>query len=129
MRGYRLEGDARHCLYEEYLRIVGDMWPPVFVMENVKGLLSTTVRDELLFGRLCDDLREPCRSVRRRKRYRYRILSLEETAGRDLFDGESVRSFVVRAERHGIPQSRHRVFLLGVREDLGAVTRTIGAPR
>jgi DNA (cytosine-5)-methyltransferase 1 len=33
--GYRLEDDRRQRLYEEYLRIVADVWPPVFVMENV----------------------------------------------------------------------------------------------
>jgi len=101
--GYRLEGDERHRLYEEYLRIVADLWPPVFVMENVKGLLSTTIRHELLFERMCDDLRDPARPVRRQKRRRYRILSLEEAAERSLFDGELVRCFVVRAELHGIP--------------------------
>ncbi|HNQ24909.1 MAG TPA: DNA cytosine methyltransferase [Phycisphaerae bacterium] len=120
--GYTLEHDERRRLYQEYLRIVADLWPPIFVMENVKGLLSATIRDELLFERMCEDLRNPGRSVRRKRRYQYRILSLEEPAERTLFDGESVRSFVVRAEHHGIPQCRHRVILLGVREDLDEAT-------
>jgi len=37
IRGYRIENDGRHRLWEEYLRIVADLRPPVFVMENVKG--------------------------------------------------------------------------------------------
>ena len=28
-------------------------------------------------------------------------------------------SFIIEAERYGIPQARHRVILLGVREDIG----------
>ncbi len=123
--GYRLEGDDRHRLYEEYLSIVADLWPPIFLMENVKGLLSTTIRDELLFERMCDDLRDPARSLRRKKQHQYRILSLEEVAERTLFDGESVRCFVVHAEQHGIPQCRHRLILLGIRDDLGSVTQRV----
>ncbi|MFH0907948.1 MAG: DNA cytosine methyltransferase [bacterium] len=110
VRGYRPEADERHRLYEEYLRIVTDHWPPVFVMENVKGLLSATIRDELLFERMCKDLGDPARSMRPRRRHRYRILSLEEVPERSRSDGESVGRFVVRAERHGIPQCRHRVY-------------------
>lgn len=34
------ENDERHFLYKEYLRIIVDHRPPVFVMENVKGILS-----------------------------------------------------------------------------------------
>lgn len=117
--GYRLEKDAKHNLYQEYLRIVADHEPPVFIMENVKGLLSTTVRDERLFERMYEDLSNPWRSVGRRQGRRYRIQSLEEPAGRNLFDGIPLRSLVVRAERHGVPQCRHRVILLGIREDLG----------
>lgn len=122
VNGYKLELDGRHRLYEHYLRIVAELWPPVFVMENVKGLLSTTVRDELLFDRMCTDLHNPAASVRPQKRRRYRIVSLEESTERRLFDGDSVGNFIVRAEHHGIPQSRHRVILLGIREDLGDVT-------
>ncbi len=128
VRGYRLEGDERHRLYEEYLRIVADHWPPIFVMENVKGLLSTAVRDELLFERMYEDLRDPARSAQRQQRRRYRILSLEESAAQSLSE-QSLRSFVVRAEWHGIPQSRHRVILLGIREDLGDITPAVLARR
>ena len=35
------EADRRHFLYKEYLRIIADHAPPVFVIENVKGLLSS----------------------------------------------------------------------------------------
>ena len=33
--------DHRHFLYKEYLKILADHQPSVFVMENVKGLLSS----------------------------------------------------------------------------------------
>ena len=37
------EQDEKHFLYKEYLKIIIDHHPPVFVMENVKGLLSAKV--------------------------------------------------------------------------------------
>lgn len=40
------EKDHRVYLYKEYLRIIARHHPAVFVMENVKGLLSATVNDE-----------------------------------------------------------------------------------
>jgi DNA (cytosine-5)-methyltransferase 1 len=119
IEGYRLEDDGRHRLYEEYLRIVARHWPSVFVMENVKGLLSTTVRDKLLFEKMYEDLRDPGRTLGLKSGKRYRVLSLEESAEQPLFDGASLGRFVVCAERHGVPQCRHRVILLGVREDIG----------
>ncbi len=33
--------DPRHTLYKEYLKIIADVKPAVFVMENVKGILSS----------------------------------------------------------------------------------------
>ena len=58
------EKDIRHFLYKEYLRIIIDHAPPVFVMENVKGLLSAKVEGELVIRRILADLKKPERSAR-----------------------------------------------------------------
>ncbi len=121
VKGYRLEKDERHNLYEEYLRIIAAHWPPVFVMENVKGLLSTTVRDEHLFERILSDLGDPGKALRRSADFTYAIHAIEPNNEGELFEGDSHGRFVVRAEKHGIPQRRHRLILLGVRNDLGPI--------
>ena len=38
----KFEADAKHFLYIEYLRIIQQFAPAVFVMENVKGMLNST---------------------------------------------------------------------------------------
>src|SRR4029434_6521559 len=50
------EKDHRHFLYREYLRILAVHQPPVFVMENVKSLLSATVKQQRIFERILIDL-------------------------------------------------------------------------
>ena len=40
--------DKRHFLYKEYLSIIAQHSPPIFVMENVKGLLSSKVGNNLV---------------------------------------------------------------------------------
>lgn len=118
--GYTIESDARHALYREYLRIVARHAPPVFVMENVKGLLSATVHGQAIFERIIEDLREPGRAaqMRDRRTLRYRLCPIAACGRCDLFGRPHPADFVVRMERHGIPQTRHRVILLGIREDL-----------
>src|SRR5262249_55988144 len=64
VEGYRPDRDRRQYLYEEYLRIIADHWPAVFVMENVKGLLSATLRNKSVFELIHDDLSAPARAVR-----------------------------------------------------------------
>ena len=49
--------DHRHFLYKEYLRILSKFKPSVFVMENVKGLLSSKVDNELIFHQILKDLK------------------------------------------------------------------------
>jgi DNA (cytosine-5)-methyltransferase 1 len=62
---YKPEEDRKQTLYREYLQIIADHWPAVFVMENVKGLLSAKLKDQRIFDRIIEDLRDPAESVRR----------------------------------------------------------------
>lgn len=109
------EDDERHFLYREYLRIVANQHPTVFVMENVKGLLSAKHSGHGMFDRICADLRQPGRAARMTRAYgiEYELYTLAATDEPDLYE-EDADSFLVRAEDYGIPQSRHRVFIVGV---------------
>lgn len=121
---YRPSEDKRQRLYVEYLQVLADHHPAVFIMENVKGLLSATLKNQRIFERLVEDLRSPCDAILRekrdladgRRRTRYDVLAIGAGAdGRE----EDLRRFIVRMEDHGIPQTRHRVIILGIRSDLG----------
>jgi DNA (cytosine-5)-methyltransferase 1 len=117
--------DHRLFLYREYLRILAVHRPPVFLMENVKGLLSSAVRGNGIFHQMMEDLKDPAAatssSARSGRAGRYHILSLVNTPSTYDLDGFPVYKpgdFVIRCEDYGIPQTRHRVILLGIREDL-----------
>ncbi len=111
------EKDERHFLYQEYLKIIADHQPPVFVMENVKGLLSATVQGVSMISRIVEDLQNPLMALYGRfNGVNYRLYSLveeEEPGGK-----VDPRLFVVRAEDFGVPQARHRMFIVGIRSDL-----------
>lgn len=93
--------DHRVYLYEEYLRIIKKHKPAVFVMENVKGLLSAKVDDEKVFDWMKRDLRVS---------KNYEIHSFVRPVKND-------SDFLIKSEKYGIPQLRHRVILLGIRKD------------
>jgi DNA (cytosine-5)-methyltransferase 1 len=118
---YRPEDDQRQTLYIEYLQILADHAPTVFVMENVKGLLSAQLNGASVFARILDDLRNPTAALRREGRPKplqapiYRIVSLVTKSVED----DDPAAFVVKAERYGIPQARHRVILVGIRDGCG----------
>jgi hypothetical protein len=59
----KFQEDKRHFLYREYLKIIVDHKPPVFVMENVKGLLSASVKDEPVIQKIIRDLTLPKSAV------------------------------------------------------------------
>lgn len=116
--GDAFEADARHLLYQEYLQILAAHSPPIFVMENVKGLLSATLNGESMIDRILRDLEDPEGAVGLQPpggRARYRVVPL--TAGHTS-DVWSPEDYVVRSELHGVPQARHRVILIGLRKDL-----------
>lgn len=101
----RFESDHRHFLYREYLRILNQREPNVFLMENVKGLLSAEVNGVNIFSHILKDLSSAGKG--------YQLYPLENIL---LNEGYDARNFLVHSEKHGIPQTRHRVFILGVKK-------------
>lgn len=121
--------DKRVGLYKEYLRIIAIHQPAVFVMENVKGILSAKTEENQIFSKILEDLSDPvgaCISEgeivdNNQPRVRYRIYSLTQNPYNYDAEGYPVfrnNDFIIRSEEYGIPQKRHRVILLGVREDI-----------
>ncbi|WP_337847693.1 DNA cytosine methyltransferase [Sphingomonas sp.] len=107
IKSYDPAADHRHFLYREYIRILGRLKPVAFVMENVKGILSSKVEGESIFDRVLEDLRAADGTPGS-----YTLLPLVSDVR-----GPHARH-VIRSENFGIPQCRHRVILLGVRSDI-----------
>jgi DNA (cytosine-5)-methyltransferase 1 len=115
-KGYEASKDHRHFLYREYIRILQKLMPAAFVMENVKGLLSSSVDGERVFDQVLHDLSRVGDGS-------YRLIPLTPRSRQNLFDRigrPPALDFVVRAEDHGIPQARHRVIVVGIRADIAA---------
>ncbi|MDF2092598.1 DNA cytosine methyltransferase [Knoellia sp. 3-2P3] len=102
--------DHKHVLYQEYLHIIREFRPTVFVMENVKGMLSSSHAGSLIFDQIMRDLQTPLRGLE------YEVRSLVVPRA---FPDAKPSDFVIRAEHYGVPQKRHRVILLGVLRSAG----------
>jgi DNA (cytosine-5)-methyltransferase 1 len=120
---YVPEEDHRHFLYREYLQILSKFAPPVFVMENVKGILTARVGERRMFPDILRDLHDPGRALGGRSNGVYDIYPLSADAIDGAYQsGEpepGLSRFLVKAEELGIPQARHRVILMGIRRGLG----------
>jgi DNA (cytosine-5)-methyltransferase 1 len=131
----KFASDHRHKLYREYLRIVAVHQPAIFVMENVKGILSSRLAGPegedagRVFEQIRTDLSDPSAALdedtetsllvatRTERSHLYRLYSLVlggQRRGADIKDAE----FLIRSDEYGVPQKRHRVILLGVRDDV-----------
>ena len=101
--------DVKHTLYKCYLSFIKTLKPDIFIMENVKGLLSAKHQGEGVFSRILNDMDEAG----------YEIRSLVTDSAK------APKDYVVEAEQYGIPQMRHRVILLGVKKHSGIKTATL----
>ena len=88
--GKRKFSDPRNSLFMEFARLLNDLQPKVFVMENVTGMVKGYMKQAYL--QIIKTLRE-C--------------------------GYRAKGEVMNAMYFNVPQSRERVIIIGVREDIG----------
>jgi DNA (cytosine-5)-methyltransferase 1 len=103
---YVPEEDHRHFLYRSYIKVLTELKPAAFVMENVKGMLSSKVGGGKIFESVMRDLQD-CG---------YRLVAFCQSGFLSLDPAPA--EFLIRAEEFGIPQRRHRVIVMGLRKDL-----------
>jgi DNA (cytosine-5)-methyltransferase 1 len=120
----KYEKDRRHFLYREYLRILRVHRPPIFVMENVKGILSSKMKGKLIVEKILTDLESPladdteCEAAPDPLGYALYPLA-EYSESLPFGDIQRLPSdYIIRSELHGIPQARHRFIVLGVHNDI-----------
>lgn len=92
LSGNRDKKDPRNSLFMEFVRFVRHFQPKFFVMENVTGILSMQTKS----GQLVKDV----------------ILSEYDAAG------YNVEIYILNAAEFGVPQTRIRVFFIGLRKDI-----------
>lgn len=119
IENYRIEDDKRSKLYEEYLHIIAEHQPTIFVMENVKGMLSATVENQKIFEKILSDLQCP---AGKNSSLRYRIVPIVTAAEESHYPEEDPRRFIVQCEEYGVPQQRHCVILVGLMDTIGDVS-------
>jgi DNA (cytosine-5)-methyltransferase 1 len=112
--------DPRYFLYKEYLRIVALHTPAVFVMENVKGLLMAKHGGQSIANDVINGLSNPAEFMFRQfgilsDAPRYKLFTLD---AEEYTKDTDPNIFLVHCEKYGIPQARHRVIIIGVREDV-----------
>lgn len=124
-KDYVPEEDERHFLFREYIRVLDKLRPAVFVMENVKGMLSSTVQSRRVFEMLMEDLSSLGHSGA--ELYQLRAFRIDGDAIR-LKEVSDPSEFIVRAEQFGVPQRRHRVIIIGIRSDIADRADAVSIP-
>ncbi|AVB21501.1 MULTISPECIES: DNA cytosine methyltransferase [Pseudomonas syringae group] len=114
---YSAEDDHRHFLYKDYLRIIQERQPTIFVMENVKGILSAKINGESIFKKIIEDLADPDKALglgSAGKKYKICSFVSDHIYSSSVKNDSDLKKYIIRSELHGVPQARHRVILLGI---------------
>lgn len=122
-KNYIAEDDHRNFLYKEYLKVIAKFQPAVFVMENVKGMLSAKINGKPIFDSIYRDLQNPTKFGLEQDSYtvnhhNYKLFSLVSSPLTSNDVDHAPQDFIIKSENYGIPQKRHRVIILGIREDI-----------
>ena len=114
----RGRNDSRD-MFPEAVRAVRELQPKCFVFENVKGLLRESFAS--YFNYIILQLSFPLVTRKDGEDWTEHLSRLEEiqTSGHCQELGYRVVFRLLNAADYGIPQYRHRVFIVGFRSDLG----------
>lgn len=106
-------------MFPEFVRAVRETKPKAFVIENVKGLLSRSTLP--YFNYIIQQLQLPDHTREKGEKWKEHRARLERlyTAGKDEGTQYRVIYQVLNGANYGVPQRRERVFVVGVRADLG----------
>lgn len=89
-RGIRNINDSRNDLFFQTIRLIDELQPLTFIIENVPGLISGKMK--IKFNQIIEEIDQL------KYQYQYKILN---------------------AANYNVPQLRERIFFIGVRDDLG----------
>ncbi|MFB8175165.1 DNA cytosine methyltransferase [Streptomyces sp. NPDC055966] len=109
------KGSERNRLWEEYVRIVAEIRPKVFVIENVDRFLKS---DE--FRNLLNEVEAGGKLAE------YRLVDPPGYAPSDT-DEEKIKKYLLNSADYGATQARRRAIVIGVRRDLSN-GRTLSYP-
>src|SRR5699024_3652894 len=90
-----------------YAELISDIQPKAFILENVRGLLSASLKH---------------RTINKRGKDHPPLLPEEERGSAlahilNQFSGYKINYRLLNAANYGVPQTRERVFIVGIRED------------
>jgi DNA (cytosine-5)-methyltransferase 1 len=111
--------DDQRNMFPEAVRAVRELAPEVFIFENVKGLLRESFSSYFEYVML--QLHYPLLTRKPNEEWMVHLSRLEKhhTAGKQSDLSYQVVHRLLNASDFGIPQQRHRVFIVGFRSDLG----------
>lgn len=95
-----MKKDPRNFLFEHYVKILNEFLPKFFVFENVVGILSANVNNELIINKVFAELG---------KNY-------------NLADPSKLE---FNTAEYGVPQIRRRIIIMGVRKDIPISPETL----
>ncbi len=116
----------RGQLYKEFVRMVAHKKPKVFIAENVKGILSANGGNAIAL--IFNDFLNPSKAVNEFYKDNYNVDLFEKIIhkfrnrdslfARNNEDKYLVYIYKVNFADYGVPQTRERVLIIGIRNDL-----------
>ncbi len=88
-----MKKDPRNFLFEHYVKILNEFLPKFFVFENVTGILTANVNNELIINKVFAELGN-----------NYKLADASQLE--------------FNTAEYGVPQTRHRIIIMGIRKDL-----------